>query len=175
MKNKLLRTKKTKSKQLLELHACMQSTWWLIISKGTIDFFHFSLQLRYCSPQIMNDLTKFAIDNHEDIDFQDFTNFIRVMSFVGFQPDSFEDFQNVCIKMLDEHIMETSLPKQLRFTLDLCQLQIYPDHWLSSMFTLKYIEMIDNHIESKSTHFVYPTPFLGKCKDFGCFYIFKWR
>lgn len=105
-------------------------------------------QLRYCSPQIMNDLTKFTLNNHEDINFQDFSNFIRVMSFIGFQPDSFEDFQDVCIKMLDKHIMETSLPKQLRFTLDLCQMQIYPDHWLSSIFTLKYIEMIDNHIET---------------------------
>ena len=123
--------------------------------KSNIYFLYFSIfQLRYDSPRILNDMTKYAIDHHEDMNFQDFNNFVHILSFIGYQPECFDVFQDVCIKMLDKHIKQAPLQRQLRFTLDLCKMQIFPDHWLSSIFTLNYIEVIDDHIAGKSTNFL---------------------
>lgn len=105
-------------------------------------------QLRYYSPRVMNDLVRYAIDNHDNMNFHDFSSFVRILSFMGYRPEPSEMFEDVCMKMLNKYIDQVSLQKQLSFTHDLCQMQILPDDWLASIFTLEYIEMIDDHIEA---------------------------
>ncbi|XP_029636426.1 FAST kinase domain-containing protein 1, mitochondrial [Octopus sinensis] len=105
-------------------------------------------QVKYIQPDVLNKMTEYLLNHEDKVNFSDFSNFVRVISHLGFHPKQFNEFESLCERQLERHIMKAELPRQLMFTNDLCKLQIFIDRWLSQLFSYEFIEKIDEYIDS---------------------------
>ncbi|GAB1602401.1 FAST kinase domain-containing protein 1, mitochondrial-like [Argonauta hians] len=104
-------------------------------------------QIKYIQPEVFNKMTQYLLDNENSVAFSDVTSFVRIISFLGFQPTSSEEFERFLTRQLEKNISKIDLPQQLSFSINLCKLNIFIDSWLSKLFSYEFIEKIDEYIE----------------------------
>ena len=105
---------------------------------------------KYYYPEMMDSLADFLIDNHLEINSDDFCAIFLPISVFGYQPKRREELIQACLAKYNNSssFADPTFPLILLYNLATC-LRTFPEAELKKFFTVDVMETLDRFVEGK--------------------------